>query len=363
MANVAGLNYGQAYILRLVENSSGATSSSIGLTRQAFNQPLPPAEVLPVVGVHYYECINTAQTTTEPPIVLAQVNQFYYFPQYSAPQIIPPSVPFESTPPFTHTPPTYCHNIHQFGNWDKAQFPRKNVRTNQVKLWNGTSVLFYDLNSNQNLDIHDYVVEKLAQEFSIPANGFNTFAEFNWPTSPLDQQAPSIGYYMQSWVNSVTNLVFCPTQTDYQQFALKTANGGNPTTQDIVLKILGEVINQDTEPFYAAKRETQTLMNPSGVITPAPDAFMLIGKSELMPLAFYFLPSGQKVKVTNELELNHHTIRFYYPPCAGNNCSPLTPTNQQLMFTIETLTALFGTVNSNQVNPADKRIGCIPTSL
>jgi hypothetical protein len=349
--NLVELPENVIFTAQLIETTSKAKSTTFQIVRKNFAD-IDPNLPIPIIPVHNYTCFNTAGTYDgENRTYDFMVRQYFTYPNNNS----PPSVPPGNLPPNL-----YCHDWFTLGSLDKSNYPRLETITHHLHFWNGNDARFFDLDSNTNLDINDYIKTELQSRFGISTpNNLIIFEEFNWPSFPqisnsaeFGSSVTSMGYYMQAFVDSNNpNNVFCPTQSTYDNL------GG-------VFEIIGEEIGAiDTEAIFVAKREQLPFIDSGGNPIPAPDSFMLIRESDLNQIWFYFDEDGLAIEA-DSASSKTQTIHFYWPPCETSSCNPTTKQADQALFTIRKPEDLFAAPSTfgfrNTILPADKRFGCIP---
>lgn len=342
--NLTSVSKNTTYVAHIVENSSGAVTTSFQIRRVD-----PPDDesgtngVLKMMPVSQYTCLRrNGNTTSSGNYFNHAIRNHYFFPYNQNPPSLPPNSTY-----------VVCHDKNMQED-DSPLLPRLELIPQVFSVWDQADARFYDVSpQNSKLDINDLIEAKLLEKGI--KQEINFFGELTWPNWPYtDANAPRLGYYLQPWLNNETNRGFCPTQSDY--------NGNNP-----IFNILKELVGVETEAIFLALREAEVLRdkdgNPeidptSGEVTKAPDDILIIRESLLRQIWFYF-ENGTHYR-PDDITANNRTIMFYWPP------DPINPYIRKSTQKIYTVTAPENISQSAQygirttLRPPDKRFGCVP---
>ncbi|MEI8346914.1 MAG: hypothetical protein WCG27_05575 [Pseudomonadota bacterium] len=362
-ANINSLALYTNYRLTLKEITSEAIAQSIQLRRVNY-RPAGTDLVLENAPIHQYTCITRSLVggATLTPTYINPMPLHYYYNEQGRPG------------PLAGGDPTlYCHDIIAHGAIDQSQYPRWEDSI-VFPLWKSTDSRFFDFNRNGQLDIHDLLKQRMADEYNFLVE-VEIFTPLTFPNMPNSGQQ-LVGYLMRPWIYLQNQKSYCPKQQQYLgQDPLITSN-----SQKALFTLLKEMIVKDTEAIYLGKRDPVTLFNSQGQPFVSPNDTMLVREKILQRIWYYYDQNGQKF-MGNVVEANRRTMQFLWPQspactslqsiqnaqgewCLPNNgacCQPLAPISGQRAYTItypEEATNL-GALRQNIV-PSDKRLGCFP---
>jgi len=351
-ANVLQLTKELTYTVRIRETESGATSGPFNVYLTDPTTNVTTFGPLQTVPLHQYNCIarssGPASNGSGTQFVNAVKVHFYYHNQ------------LEPTPQLPGEESVICHDQNLFPGNDRAEYPRLNLRQNELRLWNRNDIRFQDNGqaydnldaANGSADINDEITRRLSLGGSQVPTTFAVYTPFNWPTDPSNRETPPIqGLIMVPWINPTTQRGFCPVQDDYEN--------GDPVFQ-IIRDLEG---GMDTEAVYLAEKNQQPFLNEEGE-QDAPDDVIFVTESQLRKIWFYNNANGTKVMADDETAVSR-TIRFYWPP--KDNGDPLTFVADQEEFIVRAPSEIGDdTISLTQLNttvqPSDKRFGCVPVT-
>jgi len=336
----------------------------------AGQEELGPVAIQPVSEyaciVRLFESSNTNSTTTAAFYNEAKPLHFYFI-ESLRPDPIPAGIN-----------QYLCHNRLTYGNEDRTEFPRLFEKPNAFALWSSNDVRFLDLKgttagsaSNGSLDIEDSILNRLTA-LGVTPSSTRFFGKLSISSGPTLSSAGNttnagvnLGYYMRLFINDSTKLATCPKIADYN---------GNTA----IFKVLGEILQEETEGVYLARREASTYIDASGNAVCLPDDITIVRETDLRKVWFYY-KNGQPIRPTNdtngELAIKNNKMLFFYPM---NPASPTVRNASQKTYTV--ITPAQAAVNACQttnsgipqtpdsssiptsVAPHDKRFGCIPVS-
>lgn len=345
----------KAYILTLVERSTGAKSDSVQFIKYTSEIPISVLGPLKNIPVSQYSCIlrNPEQdTSTGDLYFMSAYRQHFYFIQRMPPDPLPPGIMDIA-----------CHDIFNplYGTNDDPLYPRLETVPGIFNLWDNTDPRFYDNNNNGNMDVNDIIVQK-SKNFGATINpSSNFFTAFRWQTTPLIQTEENnnngseteanavgdLGYYMSPWIDQTTFKAYCVNSTHY--------NSDNP-----LFKALRDVIGVDTEGLYVGEKIAES--SDEAETTAAYRDLLLIREADLKSVWFYL--NGSVPTRPTENNVANNAIFFYYPL---NKASPYVKTSTQRLYRIRSAKELNGQENSTTPGgsptsypPHDRRIGCVP---
>lgn len=336
-AVVSGLDLNRTYIMRIVEQTSGAQSDPFQIIRKDFEDdssgPQGPLKVMPI---SQYTCILRSATQVEQDFFFENtIRQHFYFASNEE----PPSLSPELTPLVT------CHDPNTGVN-DGPLKPRLELIPQNFAVWDLSDFRFIDVDpQNDSPDINTQIQERLAREFNVDAQ-VGLFGLLTWPNTPDPEIGPqNLGIFMQAFVNSETGRAFCPGEEEY-------------FSDDPVFQILREVVGVPTEGIYLAEKEPEALLNEDGTVQEVPRDTIIIRENLLKKIWFYF--EDGKHFVPDERTANTKTIRFYYPPDTDD---PYVKKSTQRVYTVRSPQQL-GQGNNiglpTSIPIPDKRFGCVP---
>jgi hypothetical protein len=190
---------------------------------------------------------------------------------------------------------------------------------NDFNLWDSKNRLFRDLDANGALDIHD-VIRKKAKHFGL---------DLPMATKLLSPMAvyPELGWSLKPFVDSVTNVSYCPASTHY--------NSSVP-----LFKTLSKVLQVETEGIY--------ILTPTDSLKEV----LPIKESDLKMVWFYL--KGDRPQLPNDFTVVNNTIFVHVPI---DKIDPYIKKPNQKVYQLRSIEELGG---MNWFATHDKKIGCIP---
>jgi hypothetical protein len=358
--NIDKLLEDRAYVLTLVESSSGAKSDSIQIIKYSTDIPLTTLGPIKNSPITQYTCL------WRPPSVdtnngdiyndAAFRMHFYFIPR------MPPS-------PIPSGNDYICHDYLNplYGAIDDVLFPRLEAISGIFNLWDTTDPRFYDNNGNKYDDINDIIIQK-AKNFgatNIPPTTryFEPFYELVSLDETVAQSSStsgstsgssssgaaatkkSLGYFMAPWIDQTTFRAYCLNSSHY--------NSSNP-----LFKAMRDIIGVDTEGIYVGVKAPETVIDRDGVALQAPNDYIFIRETDLKKVWFY-MKAGVPT-VPTDSNVASVPVYFYYPL---NIASPFVRTSTQKIYQVKGATELAGqtlTATAGNYPPHDRRVGCIP---
>lgn len=347
--NIDRLLEDRAYVLTLVEISSGSKSDSVQTIRYSIDMPIALLGPLKNVPITQYTCLNRPIDEANSTYNAAFRVHFYFLPKMP-----PDPIPVGSE--------IVCHDWMKFGDIDDQLFPRLEQVAGVFNLWDNMDPRFYDNNNNRYEDVNDIIIQK-AKNFgsgTIPPDT-RFFEKFPVITTEAENEeagstgsaAQSMGYYMYPWIDTTTFRSYCLNSTHY--------NSANP-----LFKAFRDVVGVDMEGLYVGTKATETIRNPqTNEYVTSPSDFILIRETDLKAVWFYF--KNNVPTVPTDAIVSSVPVYFYYPP---NPAAPFVKSDTQRRYQVKGAAELTGTtvkpgaqnptgVSSN-VPPHDRKIGCVP---
>lgn len=334
---ISSLDLDKTYIMRIVEQTSGAKSDPFQIIRKDFEDdssgPQGPLKIMPV---SQYTCVLRSATQIDQDFFFENaIRQHFYFASNES----PPSLSQELTPLTTCHDPTTGEN-------DGPLKPRLELIPQHFAVWDLSDFRFVDVDpQDDSPDINTQIQERLVKEFDVDAE-VNLFGLLTWPNSPDPDIGPqNLGIFMQAFVNPETGRAFCPDEDDY-------------FSDDPVFQILKEVVGVPTEGLYLAEKEPEALLDEDGNVEDVPRDTIIIRENLLKKIWFYY--ENEKHFVPDERTANTKTIRFYYPP---DEDDPYVKKSTQRVYTVRSPQQLGQDDNlglPTSVPIPDKRFGCVP---
>ena len=344
----------KAYILTLVESTSGAKSDSIQIIKYSAGIPFPTLGPLKNAPISQYTCIN------RPPSVDTNTGETYFDAAFRVHFYFLPRVPPSPIPAGSDI---VCHDYMNplYGAIDDILFPRLEQLPGIFNLWDNTDPRFYDNNGNKNDDVNDIIIQK-AKNFGATTIAATTrfFEKFPVMTSTqTTTQAggnPSVtmsmGYYMSPWIDQTTYRSYCLNSSHY--------NSSNP-----LFKAMRDVIGVDMEGIYVGVKAPETIFDRDGNPIQAPDDFLMIRETDLKQVWFY-MKNGVPTVPTDSI-VSSVPVFFYYPL---NKAYPFIKASTQKIYQVKgadelnNATVPPGGSNATGIStnypPHDRKIGCIP---
>lgn len=335
-AVISGLEFNKTYVMRLVEQTSGARSDPFQVIRKRQSTTAPgPTGPLKIMSVSQYTCVRRSGTIIDNDTFFENaIRQHFYFASNEAPPSLPPGDPL-----------TVCHDPITGIN-DSPLKPRLELIPQNFAVWDLSDFRFIDVSPQDGApDINTQIAAQLASEYGISDAEVNLFGLLRWPNSPVATQPVNVGIFMQAFVNPVTGRAFCPGQDEY-------------FSDDPVFQILREKVGVSTEGLYLAEKEPEALFDDEGRVIEVPTDTIIIRENLLKKIWFYF-ENGQHF-IPDEVTANTRTIRFYYPPDIED---PYTKKSTQRIYTVRAPSQLGQAGNiglPTSVPIPDKRFGCVP---
>jgi hypothetical protein len=352
--NIDTLAEDKAYVLTLIESSSGAKSDSIQIIKFSADIPLPTLGPLKNAPISQYTCIH------RPPSVDSDSGDVYYDVAFRVHFYFLPRVPPNPIPAGSDI---VCHDFMNplYGMIDDILFPRLEQLPGIFNLWDNTDPRFYDNNGNQNDDVNDIIIQK-AKNFGASNIAASTRFFEKFPVMSTTEEteesggnasvAQSMGYYMSPWIDQTTFRSYCLNSTHY--------NSSNP-----LFKAMRDVIGVDMEGIYVGVKAPETVFDRDGNPLPAPDDFLMIRETDLKQVWFY-LKNGVPTVPTDAI-VSTVPVFFYYPL---NKLSPYVKASTQKIYQVKGAAELNnetvdeGGNNASGIStnypPHDRKIGCIP---
>jgi len=352
--NIDTLAEDKAYVLTLIESSSGAKSDSIQIIKFSADIPLPTLGPLKNAPISQYTCIH------RPPSVDSDSGDVYYDVAFRVHFYFLPRVPPNPIPAGSDI---VCHDFMNplYGAIDDILFPRLEQLPGIFNLWDNTDPRFYDNNGNQNDDVNDIIIQK-AKNFGASNIAASTRFFEKFPVMSTTEEteesggnasvAQSMGYYMSPWIDQTTFRSYCLNSTHY--------NSSNP-----LFKAMRDVIGVDMEGIYVGVKAPETVFDRDGNPLPAPDDFLMIRETDLKQVWFY-LKNGVPTVPTDAI-VSTVPVFFYYPL---NKLSPYVKASTQKIYQVKGAAELNnetvdeGGNNASGIStnypPHDRKIGCIP---
>ncbi|MBF0301226.1 MAG: hypothetical protein HQK51_21130 [Oligoflexia bacterium] len=367
-ADISTLEKNKTYVITLVEtgSTSNARTQSFQIRMTDYSEQNAYSDgLLKLTPVNMYSCVTRSGSTANNNNDYELAYKLYYFyAKANTPPTLPPGNTF-----------IFCHNIDKYGATDDVRFPRLDLQEQIFNLWNDTDSRFYDSDNNTNLDINDYIRDRLLKDHGITvANNMAIFYELRWQNAPPDAAGGGnntnnnssstgsgtntnnnnaalvrLGYRMEPFLDTVSKLSYCPKQKQY--------NSNIP-----ILRILKDVIGVDTEGLYMSIREPIRTSDQNGNIIAAPASYILIREGLLKKIWFYY-DNEEKAIVPDDDTVSQNTIMFNWPPDIEY---PLIKKSTQYTYTVRhpsQMSDQAAASNSNRTSavPHDKKFGCIPT--
>ncbi len=348
---VGGLSEDETYRLSIIENNSGARSTTIqmrlisDLIEDNIGGPLA------LMPVNQYSCLFRTGVidSTDGSFIIEDVNRFhFYFISATRPE------PLKASSLQT----VNCHDMELYGT-TPINSPLLEETTNVFTVWNREDPRFYNLGGEGKLRVHELLEQNIRLQGQTLSSSLNLFFELEWPSGIDDGDtgvgseedegvaetiSNKLGYYMTPFIDSETYKAYCPTQQHYY-------------SNSALFKAMREIIGIDTEGLYAAKQDNVC-------------DFILIRETVLKKIWFY-IEGGQHIQPTSDTVAGKK-IQFYWP---ADPSSPYIKKSHQRVYTLKQGNEIScgsasvpddssGSSGSDGIRsnypPHDKRIGCIP---
>lgn len=348
------IKFDRAYVITLVEVSSGAKSDSVQIVRYSVDLPLSTLGPLRNAPISQYSCIH------RPPSPDEATGDIYYDAAFRVHFYFLPRIPPK---PIQAGSDIVCHDFMNplYGMIDDILYPRLEQIPGIFNLWDNNDPRFNDWNGNQNMDVNDIIIQK-AKHFGATniAASTNFFEKFPVMTTVEETEeaggnatvAKSMGYYMAPWIDQSTFRSYCLNSSHY--------NSSNP-----LFKAMRDVIGVDMEGIYVGAKAPETVFDREGNPVAAPDDFILIRETDLKAVWFYM--NNGVPTVPSDVIVSTVPVFFYYPL---NKASPFIRSSTQKIYQVKGAEELNnqtipeGGSNSSGIStnyaPHDRKIGCIP---
>jgi len=352
--DISELRDDQTYRMRLVENTSGAESTTFQIrkfSQLSLDNITGPLQKVPISR---YACgIRNGGSTT---VNQVSFNRFHLF--FNAETRPDPLRP-ETIGSF------FCHDLGP--NAGTSPLPPTNSplfeeTTGAFTLWDRNDPRFFDRDNNQIRDIDEIIEREVNLQGNSLVSAPDLFRPLTWlsafddgdiapgqTTTTNDVQIVNeeLGFYMTPFLRgSDQNFrAFCPKQADFF--------GSNP-----LFVAMRETIPTDTEALYVAQQVNAC-------------DFLLINRSVVERIWFYE-ENNQRIQPTDET-IQGRQVQFFWP---ANFASPFIQGGHQRKYTIRSTDDITGSCNGSSpttpatapdtitiptaIPPHDKRIGCIP---
>ena len=351
--DISKLSQNKAYVLTLVENSSGAKSDSIQIIKYSADIPLSTLGPLKNAPISQYSCM------TRPASIDNSTGEIYYDAAFRVHFYFLPRLPPD---PIAAGQSIVCHDWMNplYGAIDDVLYPRLEQIAGVFNLWDTTDPRFYDNNGNSYDDVNDIIIQKAknfgATNIAATTRFFEKFPQMT--TSATNNSgntaslAQSMGYYMSPWIDQTTFRSYCLNSTHY--------SSSNP-----LFKAMRDVVGVDMEGIYVGVKAAESVTDRDGNIVTAPSDFILIREADLKSVWFYL--KNNVPTVPTEAIVSSVPVYFYYPL---NPASPYVRSSTQKLYQVKgaaelnNQTVTSGGNNSSGIStnypPHDRKIGCIP---
>lgn len=355
-ADLTSLAYNTTYVVKIVEAKSGsnAASTEFQIRRVKQSTSTDTGGAIKVAPISQYSCLQYGGTTNSSGVITrtSYARVYYYFPATEEPAPIPSSGG-------TNQSQIVCHDEIEHPGTDNALYPRLELIPSAFTLWDKTDSRF--VKTNNVMNIVTTIQNRLSDEYGVTSSLGSLFTLLQYPNRPNVTTSSSTtsststatgsaqGYMMVPFINSSTNLAYCPTSTQY-------------TGSDAIFRILKDYL-PDTEGLFLGEKEAETIATGSSSGSTTYQTIygtMFVTQSILETYGFY-VQNGLKVKASAS-SLHNKTIYYYWP--TSDSMDPLTQGDRKL-FTVRYYDQLNGNtptgVDTSQ-RTSDKRIGCVPKS-
>lgn len=341
--NILSLATNRTWILKLVENLSGAQSAEFQIRRQA-----PATDSTDVVGalkvtpINQYTCMTYGGSVTNTGSIIRTTfaRIFYYFASNEDPAPVAPAGGSNQSQ-------IVCHDEQIHAGDDSAVYPRLELIPGAFSMWDRADTRFVAKAANAGkLTINKILEDRLFSDYNISGSTIDLFRLVSYPNRPASATTAStnipLGYIMIPFTDTTTGKTYCPGPAEF--------TGAQP-----LLNLLGEYMDQ-TEGIYLAEKQAETFLDANVYKTLY--GTMFVRESTLKSYGFY-IENGLKIRA-NTASMNTKTIYYYWP--TSTTADPLAEGGRKL-FTVRTPGTLNGNVPTGQSTTeatTDKRIGCIP---
>lgn len=349
-ANISNLSRGKTYLLSVIESASGrnARTKYFQVRRKAYEGDDTETGTIGVSPVTQYSCLSYGtQISNGTASRTNYIKNFYYFPDDDRPTGMPAPAPGTIQT-------VVCHDDQKNPGNDSNEYERLESIPGIYSVWKMSDSLFVVDKDTSKLNIHTILDKRLVNEYGQTTANVNLFATISYPRRPLTSSSgsgtadnPVLGYVMGAFKDPVTKRTFCPTTTHFN------------TSTDPLVRLLGDYIG-DTEGFYIAEKNAETITNSSGE-SQIIYGTMFVTESIILKHGFY-IENNIKIKIS-ESTLHSGKKVFYYWPIRENS-DDLMAAGRKL-YTVMTLDTINGnrpTTSATAEQATDKRLGCVPKS-
>lgn len=352
--NIDTLADDKAYVITLVETSSGSKSDSVQVIKFTKDLVLSTLGPLRNAPISQYSCLYRPQFTggEENSAIFYDIATRIH--RYFIPRLPPNPMPYGSD--------LVCHDFQNplYTAIDDLIYPRFENIPGVFNLWDTTDPRFYDNNGNENLDVNDIIIQK-AKNFGYttisPTQSYFQLFPVPQPiaststTAPPEETPQSMGYYMSPWIDQTTFRSFCLNSTHY--------NSSNP-----LYKAFRDILGVDMEGIYVGIKEAESVFDSQGNVVEVPSDQIFVRETDLKKVWFY-LRNNTIPTAPTETNVAGVAVYFYYP---FNFNAPYirssTQRRYQLKGALDVANVPQGGNNTSGVRtnypPHDRKIGCIP---
>ena len=305
--NTVALDFNKTYRLTIIEQDSGARSTTIQLRKKEIDDSNDPGGPLALMPVNEFTCLtNTNSNNSGGTEIESAKRSHFYFVEETRPE------------PLLENQFIFCHDKQQFGS-TPINSPLLEEKTGAFTVWNRNDPRFFDLDGDEELQIHNIIEKEVERQGQTLTSTPRFFFELIWPngiTVEADSDEAgatqsSLGFYMSPFIDQDTFRAFCPTQEHYYS--------SNP-----IFKAMREVVGVDTEALYVGKEAVQGGCD-----------FVLVRESDLKKIWFY-IENGQHIQ-PNDSTITGKKVQFYWPPAFN---SPFVRKSFQRTYTLQRVESL-----------------------
>ncbi len=350
-ANISNLGRGKTYLISVIESASGrnARTKYFQIRRKAYEGDSDTETgTIGISPVTQYSCLSYGtQISGGVASRTSSIKNFYYYPDDDKPQAMPPAA--------TGTIQTVvCHDEQKNPGNDSSEYQRLESIPGIYSVWKQGDSLFVIDSATSKPKIHSILDKRLVNEYGQTSANVNLFTTISYPRRPTvsssgsgTTETPILGYVMGAFKDPVTKKTFCPTTTHFN------------TSTDPLVRLLGDYIG-DTEGFYIAEKNPETITNSNGEVQTIYGT-MFVTESIILKHGFY-IENNIKIKIS-ETTLHSGKMVYYYWPIRENSDDLLAAGRK--LYTVRTLDTINGnrpTTASTTEAATDKRLGCVPKS-
>ncbi len=340
------INSGETYRLSIVENVTGAKSTTVQvkLVPNLIDDPI--GGQLAIMPVNQYTCMVKTYTSNSSGQAITGVNRFhFYFIAATRPEALQ-----ESSMELL-----YCHDIDKYGD-EPVSSPLLEEKTGIFSVWNNNDKRFYDTDDDGVMQVINLIEQDMTLQGYPPTDTLTLFYDLSWPnffddgdvgtgsntTTTLNVVNGNLGKYMTPFIDSETLESYCPKKEHYY-------------SDSPLFTAMREMVADDTEALYVAKQENVC-------------DFILVRESLLKKIWFYIEDNNHIAPKDDNVGDNK--IQFYWP---ADTSSPFIKKSHQVIYTVkraDELTCGSATIDETNGNSSsgsisdlpthDRRIGCIP---